>query len=63
MNWVIRPLGSLLTTLPVGPERPGVLTGPAFEIVQPSRYVLPHRKRPGGSWPNGWSSWPTGPTG
>jgi hypothetical protein len=23
MNWVMRPLGSLLTTLPVGPERPG----------------------------------------
>ena len=43
MNWVIRPLGSLLTTLPVGPDRPGVLAGPAFEIVQPSFYVLPHR--------------------
>jgi hypothetical protein len=39
----MRPLGSLLTTLPVGPDRPGVLTGPAFEIVQPSFYVLPHR--------------------
>jgi hypothetical protein len=25
MNWVMRPLGSLLTTLPMGPERPGVL--------------------------------------
>ena len=23
MNWVMRPLGSLLTTLPVGPDRPG----------------------------------------
>ncbi len=44
MNWVMRPLGSLLTTLPVGPNRPGVLTGPAFEIVQPSFYVLPHRE-------------------
>jgi len=44
MNWVMRPLGSLLTTLPVGPDRPGVLTGPAFEIVQPSFYVLPHRE-------------------
>jgi hypothetical protein len=41
MNWVMRPLGSLLTTLPVGPDRPGVLAGPAFEIVQPSFYVLP----------------------
>jgi hypothetical protein len=44
MNWVMRPLGSLLTTLPVGPHRPGVLAGPAFEIVQPSFYVLPHRE-------------------
>jgi hypothetical protein len=44
MNWVMRPLGSVLTTLPVGPDRPGVLAGPAFEIVQPSFYVLPHRE-------------------
>ena len=44
MNWVMRPLGSILTTLPVGPHRPGVLAGPAFEIVQPSFYVLPHRQ-------------------
>jgi ferritin-like protein len=44
MNWVLRPLGSLLTTLPVGLDRPGVLAGPAFEIVQPSFYVLPHRE-------------------
>jgi hypothetical protein len=44
MNWVMRPLGSLLTTLPVAPDRPGVLAGPAFEIVQPSFYVLPHRE-------------------
>jgi len=44
MNWVMRPLGSVLTTLPVGPERPGVLAGPSFEIVQPSFYVLPHRE-------------------
>jgi Ferritin-like len=44
MNWVMRPLGSVLTGLPVGPERPGVLAGPAFEIVQPSFYVLPHRE-------------------
>ena len=43
MNWVMRPLGSILTTLPLGPERPGVLAGPAFEIVEPSFYVLPHR--------------------
>jgi hypothetical protein len=44
MNRVMRPLGSILTTLPVEPERPGVLAGPAFEIVQPSSHVLPHRQ-------------------
>jgi hypothetical protein len=44
MNWVMRPLGSLFTTLPLGPDQPGVLAGPAFEIVQPSFYVLPHRQ-------------------
>jgi Ferritin-like len=44
MNWVMRPLGSVLTSLPLGPQRPGVLAGPAFEIVQPSFYVLPHRQ-------------------
>jgi hypothetical protein len=44
MNWVMRPLGNILATLPVGAERPGVLAGPAFEIVQPSFYVLPHRQ-------------------
>src|SRR4029453_19169296 len=42
-NGGMRPLGSILTTLPLGPDRPGVLAGPAFEIVQPSFYVLPHR--------------------
>jgi hypothetical protein len=44
MNWVMRPLGSVLTSLPLGPQRPGVLAGPAFEIVRPSFYVLPHRQ-------------------
>jgi hypothetical protein len=43
MNWVMRPLGSVLTTLPLGPDQPGMMAGPAFEIVQPSFYVLPHR--------------------
>jgi hypothetical protein len=44
MNWVMRPLGNILTSLPLGPQRPGVLAGPAFEIAQPSFYVLPHRQ-------------------
>jgi hypothetical protein len=44
MNWVMRPLGSVFTALPLGPDQPGVLAGPAFEIVQPSFYVLPYRE-------------------
>jgi Ferritin-like len=32
MNWVMRPLGSLLTTLPVGPDRPGVLADRADRL-------------------------------
>ena len=44
MNWVLRPLGSLLATLLVGPDRPGALTGPVLEIAQPSVSVLPHRQ-------------------
>jgi hypothetical protein len=44
MNWVMRPLGGLFATLPLGPDHPGVLAGPVFEIVQPSFYVLPHRE-------------------
>jgi hypothetical protein len=40
----MRPLGSILTSLPLGSERPGVPAGPAFEIMQPSFYVLPHRQ-------------------
>jgi Ferritin-like len=44
MSWVMRPLGIVLTALPVGADRPGVLAGPAFEIVQPSFYMLPHRE-------------------
>lgn len=41
MFMAIEPLGQLLTTLPVGPDLPGKLAGPTFEIYQTS-YVLPH---------------------
>ena len=38
---LIRPLGQLLTTLPVGPSAPGRTAGPTFEIFRRS-YLLPH---------------------
>ncbi len=44
MNRVMRPLGSTLTTLPAGPASPGQLAAPAFRIVRPAFYVLPHRR-------------------
>lgn len=40
---VIAPLGQLLTTLPVGPTRPGLTAGPSFELFYESDYLLPHR--------------------
>ena len=43
MNWVMRHLGPVLTTLPVGPAVPGRTAGPAFEMVRPALFVLPHR--------------------
>jgi hypothetical protein len=43
MNWVMRNLGPMMTSLPVGPEHPGRTAGPAFEIVRPAFFVLPHR--------------------
>jgi hypothetical protein len=44
MNWVMRILGPVLTALPVGAEFPGRTAGPAFEIVRPAFFVLPHRE-------------------
>jgi len=43
MTGVLRPLGSLLTTLPLGPAHPGELAGPAFYMVHPTQFVLPYR--------------------
>jgi hypothetical protein len=42
MSLLIKPLGQLLTTLPVGAEYPGKLAGPNFEFYRTS-YLLPHR--------------------
>ncbi|HEX8940343.1 MAG TPA: ferritin-like protein [Candidatus Limnocylindrales bacterium] len=39
----VRPLGSVVTSLPVGPDRPGVTTGPGFELFYEVDYLLPHR--------------------
>lgn len=44
MNWVTRPLGSVLTTLPIGPSHPGRTAGPALEIARPAYFMLPHRE-------------------
>jgi hypothetical protein len=44
MNWVMRPLCAVLTTLPIGPSRPGRTAGPTLEIARPAYFVLPHRE-------------------
>ncbi|MDQ1391728.1 MAG: hypothetical protein QOF30_705 [Acidimicrobiaceae bacterium] len=43
MNWVMRTVGSVLTTLPIGPSYPGRTVGPTLDIARPAYYVLPHR--------------------
>src|SRR5262249_39888685 len=40
---VLKPLGDLITTLPVGPEHPGRNAGPSFELFYESDYLMPHR--------------------
>src|SRR2546426_7304221 len=42
MFMAIKPLGQLLATLPIGPELPGKMAGPTFEIYR-TGYILPHR--------------------
>jgi hypothetical protein len=44
MAGVMRPLGSVLTTLPLGPDNPGELAGPSFYMVHPSQFLLPYRE-------------------
>ncbi len=44
MNWVLRTVASVLTTLPIGPSYPGRTAGPTLEVVRPSYFVLPHRQ-------------------
>jgi CDGSH-type Zn-finger protein/truncated hemoglobin YjbI len=40
---VLKPLGNLITTLPVGPGYPGKAAGPSFELFYENDYLMPHR--------------------
>jgi hypothetical protein len=44
MFGVLKPLGDLLTTLPVGPEKPGMTAGASFELFYENDYLVPHRE-------------------
>jgi CDGSH-type Zn-finger protein/truncated hemoglobin YjbI len=44
MFGVIKPLGDLITTLPVGDGHPGRTAGPSFELFYESDYLMPHRE-------------------
>ncbi len=44
MAGVLRPLGNLITTLPVGPDHPGRAAGPSFELFYEDDDLLPHRE-------------------
>ncbi|HET9667680.1 MAG TPA: ferritin-like protein [Desertimonas sp.] len=41
---VIKPLGLLLATLPVGPEHPGVTAGANFQLFYQKSFLLPYRR-------------------
>jgi CDGSH-type Zn-finger protein/truncated hemoglobin YjbI len=41
---VLKPLGNLITTLPIGPEHPGMNAGPSFELFYENDYLMPHRE-------------------
>jgi CDGSH-type Zn-finger protein/truncated hemoglobin YjbI len=41
---VIKPLGQLVSALPVGKDAPGRTAGPSFELFYESDYGLPHRE-------------------
>jgi hypothetical protein len=44
MFMVIRPLGLLLATLPVGGEHPGLTAGANFQLFYQKSFLLPHRR-------------------
>jgi hypothetical protein len=43
MYTAIKPLGGLVTRLPIGPEHEGATAGPSFELFYAVDYLLPHR--------------------
>jgi Ferritin-like len=43
MYVAIKPLGGLVTRLPIGTEHPGRTAGPSFELFYAVDYLLPHR--------------------
>jgi hypothetical protein len=44
MVGVLKPLGDLITTLPVGPEHPGMTANASFELFYVNDYLVPHRE-------------------
>jgi hypothetical protein len=44
MNWVMRQLYPVLTTLPIGPSHPGRTAGPTLDVARPAYFILPHRE-------------------
>ena len=44
MYAAIKPLGTVVTTLPVGHDMPGVTAGPGFELFYQVDYLLPHQE-------------------
>jgi hypothetical protein len=44
MKAVVKPLGSLVTRMPMGPDHPDNTAGPAFELFYDVDYLLPHRE-------------------
>jgi ferritin-like protein len=44
MNWTMRKLCPVLTSLPIGPAHPGRTAGPTLEVVRPAFFILPHRQ-------------------
>jgi hypothetical protein len=44
MYTAIKPLGSVVTSQPVGFDMPGVTAGPGFELFYQVDYLLPHRE-------------------
>ena len=44
MQQVVKPLGGLVTRLPIGFDHPGRTAGPMFELFYGSDFLLPHRQ-------------------